>query len=195
MQRKSSKTWRRRSTDRAPFFPPTQPRNAMSNPVIISCALTGAGDTPKLSPHVPVTPEQIANEAIAARAAGAAIVHIHVRDPVTGAPSMETDLYREVVRRVRASGSDVLINLTTGVGGRYVPDAADPNRNANLNGMATPERRIEHVLELRPDICSLYVGTIGFGSYAFINMPMDVERMAHAMREAGVKPELEVFDL
>ena len=166
----------------------------MSRPVIISCALTGGGDTTGLSPHVPVTPEQIANEALAARAAGAAIVHIHVRDPQSGKPSREAALYGEVVRRIRESGSDVLINLTTGAGGRYVPDAADPNRNATP-GMATPEERMAHVLELRPDICSLDVGTMNFGSYAFLNLPEHVERMARAIREAGVKPELEVFDL
>jgi uncharacterized protein (DUF849 family) len=121
----------------------------MSRPVIISCALTGGGDTAGTNPHVPVTPEQIANEALAARAAGAAIVHIHVRDPLTGKPSREPALYREVVRRIRSAGSDVLINLTTGAGGRFVPDAEDPNRNA-IPGMATPEERMAHVLELRP---------------------------------------------
>lgn len=166
----------------------------MTRPVIISCALTGAGDTTSISPHVPVTPEQIANEALAARAAGAAIVHIHVRDPQTGKPSREPALYREVVHCIRASGSDVLINLTTGAGGRYVPDAADPNRNAT-QGMATPEERIAHVLELRPEICSLDIGTLNFSSYAFLNLPEHVERMARAIHEAGVKPELEVFEL
>jgi len=166
----------------------------MSPPVIISCALTGGGDTTGASPHVPVTPEQIANEALAARAAGAAIVHIHVRDPQTGKPSRDPALYGDVVRRIRASGSDVLINLTTGAGGRYVPDAEDPNRNASP-GMATPEDRMAHVLELRPDICSLDVGTMNFSKYAFLNLPDHVERMARAIRDAGVKPELEVFDL
>ena len=166
----------------------------MTRLVIISCALTGAGDTTGLSQHVPVTPEPIADEALAARAAGAALVHIHVRDPQTGKPSRELALYREVVRRIRSSGSDVLINLTTGAGGRYGPDATDPNRNS-IPGMATPEERMEHVLELRPDICSLDIGTMNFSSYAFLNLPDHVERMARAIREAGVKPELEVFDL
>lgn len=166
----------------------------MSHPTIISCALTGAADTTRLSPYVPITPEQIANEALAAREAGAAIVHIHVRDPQTGSPSREFALYRDVVQRIRASGSDVLINLTTGSGGRYVPDTADPNRNATP-GMATPEERIAHVLELRPEICSLDIGTFNFGGFAFLNLPDHVERMAGAIRQAGVKPELEVFDL
>lgn len=167
----------------------------MSQPVIISCALTGGGDSTSASPHIPVTPEQIANEALSAREAGAAIVHIHVRDPETGKPSRELSLYREVVRRIRTSGSDVLINLTTGAGGRFVPDAVDPNRNALVDGIATPESRVEHVLELKPDICSLDVGTMNFSSFSFINVPDHVERMAKAIRAAGVKPELEVFDL
>ena len=166
----------------------------MSRPVIISCALTGGGDTTGTSPHVPITPEQIANEALSARAAGAAIVHIHVRDPQSGKPSRDAALYGDVVRRIRSSGSDVLINLTTGAGGRYVPDAADPNRNASP-GMATPAERMAHVLELRPDICSLDVGTMNFSKYAFLNLPDHVEHMAEAIRKAGVKPELEVFDL
>lgn len=167
----------------------------MAQAVIISCALTGASEPSKVSPYVPVTPEQIANEALAARAAGAAIVHIHVRDPETGAPSREPALYREVVRRIRDAGSDVLINLTTGPGGRFVPDAREPDRNACPGGMARTEDRIAHILELRPDICSLDVGTVNFSSYAFLNLPREVEQMACAMREAGVKPEMEVFDL
>jgi uncharacterized protein (DUF849 family) len=166
----------------------------MSQPVIITCALTGAGDTTSASPHVPITPEQIANQALAARAAGAAIVHIHVRDLETGKASRELRLYREVVERIRAARSDVLINLTTGVGARYVPGDDDPNRNTTP-GMASPESRMEHVLELRPDICSLDVATMNFATYAFVNVPDHIEKMARAIREVGVKPELEVFDL
>ncbi|GAA4344028.1 3-keto-5-aminohexanoate cleavage protein [Variovorax defluvii] len=166
----------------------------MSHTTIISCALTGGGDTTAISAHVPVTPKQIAGEALAARAAGAAIVHIHVRDPETGKPSRELRLYQEVVDRIRDAGSDVLINLTTGAGGRYVPDESDPNRNA-IAGMATPEQRMEHVLQLRPDICSLDIGTMNFGAHAFLNLPAGVEKMAAAIRAAGIKPELEIFDL
>jgi len=166
----------------------------MSRPVIITCALTGGGDTAGSSPHVPVTPEQIAREALAARAAGAAIVHVHVRDPATGKPSRDPALYRDVVRRIREARSDVLINLTTGPGARFSPDAADPNRNAAAT-MATPEERVAHVLELRPEICSLDIATMNFGAHAFVNVPLHLERMAALIREAGVKPELEVFDL
>lgn len=167
----------------------------MANPVIISCALTGGGDTTGISPYVPITPEQIANEALAARAAGAAIAHIHVRDPQTGKPSRDVALYREVVRLIRASGSDILINLTTGAGGQFMPDAEDANVNSIESGLGTPQARIDHVLELRPDICSLDVGTMNFGGFAFVNVPSHVEQMAKAIRAAGVKPELEVFDL
>ncbi len=166
----------------------------MSRPVIISCALTGSGDTTGVSPHVPVTPEQIAREALAAHAAGAAIVHVHVRDPETGAPSRDIALYREVFGRIRAAGDGPLINLTTGLGARFIPDEADPNRNATA-GLASPEDRMEHVLELRPEICSLDVATMNFGKHAFINTPDHITRIARAVRAARVKPELEIFDL
>ena len=166
----------------------------MSTPVIITCAVTGSGDTTKLSPHVPITPKQIAAEALAASAAGAAIVHLHVRDPATGAPSRDLALYRETVGIIRASGDPVLINLTTGAGARFSPDDSDPNRNAT-SGMATPEDRMSHVLDLKPDICSLDIATMNFGQHAFVNTPAHVRRIAQAVRAAGVKPELEVFDL
>jgi uncharacterized protein (DUF849 family) len=166
----------------------------MARPVIITCAVTGGGDTTSTSPHVPVTPEAIANEAIAAAAAGAAIVHIHVRDPETGKPSRDIALYREVVQRIRRADHNLVINLTTGAGARFTPDEDDPNRNALL-GMAGPEERVAHVVELKPDICSLDVATMNFGAHAFVNIPSHIEYIAKAARAAGVKPELEVFDL
>ena len=166
----------------------------MRNPVVITCAVTGSGDTTSLSPYVPITPEQIAADALAASAAGAAIVHIHVRDPATGAPSRDPELYRKTVGIIRASGDPVLINLTTGVGARFLPDDADPNRNASP-GMASPEDRMAHVLTLKPDICSLDIATMNFGKHAFVNTPDHIRRIAKAVRDAGVKPELEVFDL
>ena len=142
----------------------------MARPVIISCAVTGSGNTTQISPFVPITPKRIADDAIAAHAAGAAVVHIHVRNPETGAPSRDGALYREVVERIRAAAPQVILNLTTGIGARFSPDEADPNRNA-LNGMSSPEERISHVLELRPEICSLDVATMNFGAHAFINTP------------------------
>ena len=166
----------------------------MSRPVIISCAVTGSGETTQLSPFVPVTPKQIADDALAAHAAGVAIVHLHVRHPETGAPSRDIVLYREVVQRIRDSGSSVVINLTTGIGARFTPDPADPNRNASP-GMALPEERMNHVLELKPDICSLDIATMNFGQHAFVNTPDHITQIATAVRAARVKPELEVFDL
>jgi uncharacterized protein (DUF849 family) len=167
----------------------------MSRPVIISCALTGGGDSTGSSPHVPITPAQIAAEALAAREAGAAIVHIHVRDPATGKPSRDVALYRETVSRIRDAGTDVIINLTTGPGARYVPDPSAPGGAGKGSTMASPEDRVAHVLELKPDICSLDVATMNMGPNAFVNVPGHLERMAVMIRDAGVKPELEVFDL
>jgi uncharacterized protein (DUF849 family) len=162
---------------------------------IITCAVTGGGAITERSTYVPITPLQIAESAIGAARAGAAIVHIHVRDPETGAPSMELGLYREVVERIRASGVDVLINLTTGVGARYVPDERDPAIAGPGTNFVSPERRVQHVLELKPEICSLDVGSANFARYVVINTPDHLQRMAALIRSAGVKPELEVFEL
>ena len=166
----------------------------MTRPVIITCAVTGSGDTTRQSRFVPVTPKQISDEALAAHAAGAAVVHLHVRNPETGAPSRDIKLYREVVERIRSASTSVILNLTTGIGARFSPDETDPNRNAEP-GMASPEDRISHVLELKPEICSLDVATMNFGKHAFVNTPDHIIRIAEGVRAAGVKPELEVFDL
>jgi uncharacterized protein (DUF849 family) len=162
---------------------------------IITCAITGGGAITERSKYVPITPAQIAESAIGAARAGAAIVHVHVRDPQTGAPSMEIALYREVVDRIRASGVDVLINLTTGVGARYAPGEADPAVAGADTNFVLPERRVQHVLELKPEICSLDVGSANFARYVVINTPPHLTRMATLIRQAGVKPELEVFEL
>jgi uncharacterized protein (DUF849 family) len=117
-----------------------------------------------------------------------------VRDPKTGKGSMEFDLYREVVERIRESGTDVIINLTTGAGARYVPSDNDPNVGGPGSTMATPENRVVHIQKLKPEICSLDIATMNFGDWAFMNLPSHLAKMAKAIREAGVKPELEVFD-
>jgi uncharacterized protein (DUF849 family) len=166
----------------------------MQRKVMISCAVTGSADTPAKNPAVPVTPSQIAQSAIDAGKAGAAIVHIHVRDPQTARPSMDKALYREVVERIRASGSDVLINLTTGPGARFTPGAEDPFKPGPATNMKLPAQRVEHIMELRPDICSLDMGSMNMGSYVFVNPPNYLEAMAVAIRDAGVIPELEVFE-
>jgi uncharacterized protein (DUF849 family) len=164
----------------------------------LTCAVTGAGDTAGKHPELPVTPEQIATSALEAARAGAAIVHIHVRDPETGAGSRDLELYREVVERIRASDVDVLINLTTGMGGDLVvgaDGAADtPAPGSDFVG---PLERLEHVAELRPDLCTLDCGSMNFddASLVYVMPPAYLRESADRIRELGVKPELEVFDL
>lgn len=167
----------------------------MSREVIITCAVTGSHQNFHDHPGFPITPEQIAKSCLDARQAGAAVVHVHVRDPKTGAASGDPALYREVVERIRDSGSDVLINLTTGEGGRYAPDASEPTRGGPGTTLRRPELRVRHVLELRPHICSLDVGTANFNEHVFMNTPGHLRIMAEAIRGAGVKPEMEVFEL
>jgi uncharacterized protein (DUF849 family) len=166
----------------------------MQRKVMISCAVTGSADTPARNPAVPVTPQQIAQSAIDAAKAGAAIVHVHVRDPQTTRPSMDVALYREAVDRIRSSGSDVLINLTTGPGARFVPDEDDPQKPGQGTTMKLPAERVRHVIELKPDICSLDMGSMNMGPNVFINTPTHLQAMAVAIRDAGVLPELEVFE-
>jgi len=167
--------------------------------VFITCAVTGSGDTVDKSEKVPVTPEQIADDCVAAALAGAAIVHIHVRDPITGAPSRHVDYYREVVERVRASATDVVINLTAGMGGDLTlgpPQSPLPLDPAGTD-MAGASERLEHVRELRPEICTLDCGTMNFGEgdYVMTNTPSMLAEMARQVRDLGVRPELELFDL
>jgi uncharacterized protein (DUF849 family) len=166
----------------------------MQRKIMISCAVTGSADSPGRNPAVPVTPKQIAQSAIDAAKAGAAIVHVHVRDPQTTRPSMDLALYREVVDRIRASGTDVLINLTTGPGARFVPGDEDPEKPGRGTTLKHPAERVRHVVELKPDICSLDMGSLNMGPHVFINTPSHLEAMAVAIRDAGVLPELEVFE-
>lgn len=165
----------------------------MFNPTIISCAVTGNITTVKQHPNLPCTPEQIANACISAARAGAAIAHIHVRYP-DGRPSMELEHYREVVERIRASDTDVIINLTTGPGQRFVPSEDNPSVAGPGTTLTTPERRMEHVVALRPEICSLDLNTMFSGSSVVINTPRNVRIMATLAQESGTLPELEVFD-
>jgi uncharacterized protein (DUF849 family) len=162
--------------------------------VIITAAVTGNLTQPAQTPQLPITPEQIATACIDSARAGAAIAHIHVREPDTGAPSMRLDLYEEVVNRIRASGVDVLINLTTGPGGRFVPSRQDPRVADAASSILPPERRVEHITALRPDIATLDLNTMWSGSAAVINAPWSVKVMAEAIYAAGAIPELEVFD-
>ncbi|MFM0739565.1 3-keto-5-aminohexanoate cleavage protein [Paraburkholderia xenovorans] len=161
---------------------------------ILTCAVTGNLTKPEQHPGLPITPEQIANASLDAARAGAAVVHIHVREPHTGRPSMDIKLYREVIQRIRAENTDVIINLTTGPGGRFIPGEDDPKVAAPGTTLMRPEDRVEHILALRPDICSLDLNTMNSGGDVVINTPKNVTRMAAVIREAGVKPELEIFD-
>jgi len=166
----------------------------MQRQVMISCAVTGSADTPGRNPAVPVTPAEIAASAIDAAKAGAAIVHIHVRDPQTTRPSMDPALYREVVERIRGRGSDVLINLTTGPGARFIPGLDEPLKAGAGSTLSLPAERVRHVVELKPEICSLDMGSMNMGGQVFINTPAHLEAMAATIRDAGVTPELEVFE-
>ena len=167
--------------------------------VFVTCAVTGAGDTTGRSQLVPVTPEQIAESALGAARAGAAVVHIHVRDPETGKGARDPALYREVVERIRASGENVVLNLTAGMGGDLVLGGEEnplpPNdAGTDLVGAA---KRLAHIEELRPEICTLDCGTMNFaagGDYVMVNTPSMLRAMAARIRELGVRPELEVFD-
>lgn len=161
---------------------------------LITCAVTGNLTKPEQTPYLPISPEQIADECLAAAEAGAAAVHIHVRDPQTGRPSMDVELYRDVVNRIRQRNQGLIINLTTGPGGRYVPSEEDPKIYAAGTTLVSPEKRVEHIALIRPDVCSLDLNTMNSGSDVVINTPRNVRRMAAVMRAAGVKPELEIFD-
>ena len=167
--------------------------------VFITCAVTGAGATTDRSELVPVTPEQIAGAALGAARAGAAVVHVHVRDPETGRGARDPRLYREAVERIRASGVDVVLNLTAGMGGDLVLGGEDvplPPDEAGTD-MAGAEERLAHVAELLPEICTLDCGTMNFaagGDYVMVNTPAMLRAMARRVQELGVRPELEVFD-
>ena len=168
----------------------------MKKNVIITCAVTGAGDSWGRHPDLPVTPPQIADAVILAAKAGAAVAHIHVRDPKTGKGARDVELYQKVVELVRESDTDVIINLTAGMGGAWFPDKDKPSFPGPGTDMVGPEERLAHVEVLRPDICSLDCGTMNFGdNEIFISTPQYLWEMAEMIQSWGVKPELEVFDL
>jgi len=164
----------------------------------ITCAVTGAGATTARSELVPVTPAQIAESALEAARAGAAVAHIHVRNPETGGPSRDPALYREVVRRIRGSEVDVVLNLTAGMGGDLVLGGVEAPLPPNPDGtdMAGATERLVHVAELLPEICTLDCGTMNFaeGDYVMTNTPSLLREMARQVQALGVRPELEVFD-
>ena len=143
---------------------------------------------------VPVTPTEIVKSAVDAAIAGAAIVHCHVRDPETAQPSMDIEFYREITEGIRNSGVDVILNLTTGPGARFSPSKNDPSKASSDTKICTPSERVTHVIELRPEICSLDIVTMNRKHHVFLNHPEHIKSMSVAIQAAGVKPELEVFD-
>ena len=169
----------------------------MNKDVFITCAVTGSGGSQDRSPHVPRSPAQIADSAIAAAKAGAAVVHCHVRDPETGAPSRRLDLYREVTRRIREAEVDVILNLTAGMGGDIVFGSTEqplpPVAGTDMIGAA---ERVQHIKECLPEICTLDCGTMNFAEtdYVMTNTPGMLTAMGRMMTELGVKPEIEAFD-
>lgn len=162
--------------------------------VVITCAVTGNITTREQHPGLPVTPEEIAEASLQAAEEGAAVVHLHVRDPETGKPSMELDYYRDVVDRIRSRNPSLILNVTTGPGGRFVPSVEDPSVASPGTTLVKPELRVEHIGVLKPDICTLDLNTMNSGGQVVINTPRNVRIMAREIRAAGVKPELELFD-
>jgi len=167
----------------------------MNYEVIITCAVTGSGDTADKHPDLPKSPKQIADAAIEAAEAGAAVAHIHVRNPQTGEAGRKMSWYQEVVERVRASSTDVLLNLTAGMGGDFIPDVEDPSKGGPGTDMASPEDRLAHVKKLLPEICTLDCGSQNYASSTYVSTPDMLRKMAKIIQELGVKPEIEVFEL
>ena len=171
---------------------------AMNREVFITCAVTGSGATQDRSPHVPRSPKQIADAAIAAAKAGAAVVHCHVRDPETGAPSRDLGLFREVTERIRDAQTDVVLNLTAGMGGDITFGGIEAPLPLNAAGtdMAGATERVAHVAECLPEICTLDCGTMNFAEadYVMTNTPGMLQAMGRMMTDLGVKPEIEAFD-
>lgn len=166
----------------------------MSKKIMLSCAVTGAGDTAFKSPHVPVTPKEIADSAIKAAKAGATIAHIHVRDPETRQMSHDINLYKETVERIREADTDVIINITSGGGGDWIPSEDNPAMGGEGTDLQTPEERHAAVGELLPEMCTIDCGSINFGNMLYVSPTDWLRRQAQLVKESGVKPELECFD-
>jgi uncharacterized protein (DUF849 family) len=166
----------------------------MSRKTILTCAVTGNITTRENHPGLPVTPTEIAAAAVEAGKAGAAIVHLHARDPWTQKGTRDVETFREIVDRIRQAGSEVILNLSTGEGGRFAPSPDDPARAGPATTLVRPELRVAHVEALRPEICSLDLNTMFSGASVVINTPENVSEMARRIYQAGTLPELELFD-
>ncbi|HVZ45723.1 MAG TPA: 3-keto-5-aminohexanoate cleavage protein [Ramlibacter sp.] len=167
----------------------------MSNKIIVTCAVTGSGEGFRTNPAVPITPEQIARAALEAESAGASIAHLHVRDPETGKGSGRVDLYQDVVERIRGARSQLILELSCGRGGTYAFDAAKLGVAGEGSTLLAAAERVAHVELLRPELCSLDVGSMNFEKLVYMNAPSELREMARRIRAAGTRPDLEVFEL
>ncbi len=167
----------------------------MKDEVILTCAVTGSADVKNKHPGLPVTPEEIAAAAVEAAEAGAAIAHIHVRDPQTGIPCRDLELYKETARLIRASGTDVILNITTGMGGDWVPSPKDPSVAGPGSDMISPAERVRHIEAIKPEICTLDCGSFNYSATAYIATMDMLRESARRIQEAGVRPEIEAFEL
>jgi uncharacterized protein (DUF849 family) len=167
----------------------------MNREVFVTCALTGAGDTAGKSPHVPVTPKEIANDALEAADAGASIVHIHARDPKSGQSSRDIALYCEIVERIRARNTELILNLTGGMGGDLWFDLGETAQLSSASDFVGPIERVEHIIKLTPEIGSLDCGSVNFGEMVYATTPNILREILRAYREHLVRPEIEVFEL
>ena len=167
----------------------------MNYEVVITCALTGAGDTKEKHSGVPVTPEEIAASAVNAAQAGAAIVHVHVRDPKTGQFSRDIELYKETAKLIRASGVDVILNITAGMGADFVPSDENPSVGGSGTDMISAAERVAHIEQIKPEICTLDCGSMNYATTAYVATMNMLRETAKRIQATGVKPEIEVFDL
>ena len=168
----------------------------MKKKVALTCALTGSGDSHLKHPGVPKSPEEIATAAIEATKAGASIIHMHVREPETGTPCRELKLYEETVKLIRSSDVDIIINITTGMGGDWVPDAVNPAMPGPGTDMATPQERMEHILKCKPEICTIDCGTFNDGqNLTYIATLDQLRESVGYLKGTGIRPEIEAFDL
>jgi len=167
----------------------------MNGKVILTCAVTGSSDVKEKHPGLPVTPEEIAAAAIEAVKAGAAIAHIHVRDPDTGLPARDLELYKDTAQLIRASDTDVILNITTGMGGDLVPSQENPALAGPGSDMISPAERVRHIEAIKPEICTLDCGSFNYSTTAYIATMDMLRESAGKIQQAGVRPEIEAFEL
>ena len=167
----------------------------MNSEVILTCAVTGGSDVKDKHPDLPITPEQIATAAIEAAKAGAAVAHIHVRDPETGLPGRNLELYKETAKLIRSSDTDVILNITTGMGGDLIPDEANPSMAGPGSDMISAAERVQHIEAIKPEICTLDCGSFNYSFTAYVATMDMLRESAKRIQKTGVRPEIEAFEL